>query len=206
MGKGLTTAQNEEVAKATLKTRTLVTIQLDDGPFRILANDTIANIVIDSNTYYTRMVQTSEIETSLDGTVDTMVVSTSDIDQEFSSLVANNGDILTNRKCKVEEVIFNGDTTTIIDNPVLIFDGRINKIQLSAKSFVFTIERILNQYSSLSPNMVYDVNCQFKFKSSRCAYSGDETKCDKTLTRCKALNNIINFGGYPSIVIPTPTK
>lgn len=206
MGKGLTTAQKTEVAKATLKTRTLVTIELDDGPFRILANDTIANIVIDSNTYYTRMVQTSEIETSLDGTVDKMVVSTSDIDQEFSSLVANNGDILTNRECKVEEIIFDGDTTTIIGNPVLVFDGRINKIQLSAKTFVFTIERILNQYSSLSPNMVYDVNCQFKFKSSRCAYSGSETKCDKTLTRCKALSNVTNFGGYPSIVIPTPTK
>lgn len=206
MGKGLTTAQKTEVAKATLKTRTLVTIQLDDGPFRILANDTIANIVIGSDTYYTRMVQTSEIETSLDGTVDKMVVSTSDIDQEFSSLVANNGDILTNRECKVEEVIFDGDTTTIIGNPVLVFDGRINKIQLSAKSFVFTIERILNQYSSLSPNMVFDVNCQFKFKSSRCGYSGSETKCDKTLTRCKTLSNVTNFGGYPSIVIPTPTK
>lgn len=206
MGKGLTTAQKTEIAKSTLKTRTLVTIQLDDGPFRVLANDTIANIVIGSDTYYTRMVQTSEIETSLDGTVDKMIVSTSDIDQEFSSLVANNGDILTNRECKVEEIIFDGDTTTIIGNPVLVFDGRINKIQLSAKSFVFTIERILNQYSSLSPNMVFDVNCQFKFKGSRCAYSGSETKCDKTLTRCKALSNVTNFGGYPSIVIPTPTK
>lgn len=206
MGKGLTIEQKTEVAKTTLKTRTLVTIQLDDDPFRILANDTAANIVIDSNTYYTRMVQTSEIETSLDGTVDKMVVSTSDIDQEFSSMVAHKGDILTNRECKVEELIFDGDTTTIIGNPVLLFDGRINKIQLSAKSFVFTIERILNQYSSLSPNMVYDVNCQFKFKSSRCAYSGSETKCDKTLTRCKALSNVTNFGGYPSVVIPTPTK
>lgn len=206
MGKGLTAAQKTEVAKATLKIRTLITIELDSGPFRILANDSIASIDIDSNTYYARMVETSGIETSLDGTIDSMVVSVSDIAQEFASLVANNGDVLTNRACKVEEAIFDGDTTTIIGDPVLLFDGVINKIQLTAKNFVFTIERILNNYSSLSPNMVYDVNCQWRFKSTKCAYSGEETKCDKTLTRCKALSNVTNFGGYPSVIIPTPIK
>lgn len=206
MGKGLTALQNTEVAKPALKTRTLITLSLESGPFRILANDTVASIEIDSNTYYTRMVKTSGIETSMDGTTDSMVISISDIAQEFSALVANNGDILTNKECKVEEVIFDGDTNTIIGNPVLLFDGKINKIQLTAKTFVFTVERILNNYSSLSPNMVFDVNCQWKFKDSRCAYAGAETKCDKTMTRCKALSNVTNFGGYPSVVIPTPTK
>lgn len=206
MGKGLTTAQKTEIAKSTLKTRTLVTISLDSGPFRILANDSIGNIVINSNTYYARMVQTSGIETSLDGTTDIMSINAADIAQEFSGLIANNGDVLTNRDCKVEEVIFDGNTTTIIGDPVLLFDGKINKIQLTAKTFVFTIERILNNYSSLSPNMIFDVNCQWKFKDSRCTYSGGETKCDKTLTRCKVLSNITNFGGYPSVIIPTPTK
>ena len=206
MSKGLTTAQKTEIAKTALKTRTLITINLDSGPFRILANDSIANIVINSNTYYARMFQTSGIETSLDGTTDSMSISVSDIAQEFAGLVANNGDVLTNRECKVEEVIFDGDTTTIIGNPVILFDGKINKIQLTAKTFVFTVERILNNYSSLSPNMIFDVNCQWKFKDSRCTYSGGETKCDKTLTRCQTLSNVLNFGGYPSVVVPTPTE
>jgi len=205
MGRGLTTAQKTEIAKAALKTRTLITISLDSDTKRILANDSSANIVINSNTYYARMVQTSGIETSLDGTTDSMSISVSDIAQEFSGLVAEDGDVLTNRECKVEEIIFDGNTSTIIGNPVLLFDGKINKIQLTAKSFVFTVERILNNYSSLSPNMVFDVNCQWKFKDSRCTYSGAETKCDKTLTRCQALANITNFGGYPSVVVPTPT-
>ncbi|MFA6946855.1 MAG: hypothetical protein WC220_13245 [Pedobacter sp.] len=205
MGKGLTALQKTEIAKVSLKTRTLITISLDSGPFRILANDSTASIVINANTYYARMVQTSGIETSLDGTTDTMSISVSDIAQEFSGLVSDNGDVLTNRECKVEEVIFDGNTTTIIGDPVLLFDGKINKIQLTAKTFVFTVERILNNYSSLSPNMIFDVNCQWKFKDSRCTYSGGEAKCDKTMTRCQALSNTTNFGGYPSVVVPTPT-
>lgn len=206
MSKGLTTAQKTEIAKSALKTRTLITITLDSGPFRILANDSAASLVVDSNTYYARMIQTSGIETSLDGTTDSMTISVSDIAQEFAGYVANDGDVLTNRSCKVEEVIFDGNTTTIIGDPILVFDGKINKIQLTAKSFVFTVQRILNNYSSLSPNMIFDVNCQWRFKDGRCTYSGGETKCDKTLTRCKDLSNVTNFGGYPSVVIPTPTE
>lgn len=207
MGKDLSVEQKAEIAKAAIKTRILITIYLPELTFRILANDSIANMIIGSDTYYARMVDISGIETSLDGTTDSMVISVSDILQEFSGLVAYNGDVLTNRSCKVEEVIFDGNTTTIIGNPILLFDGKINKIQLTAKTFVFTVERILNNYSSLSPRMVFDVNCQWKFKDElRCKYSGTETKCDKTLTRCTALNNVTNFGGYPSVITPLPTE
>ncbi len=38
MGRGLNTLQKTEIAKAALKTRTLITIGLDSGDFRILAN------------------------------------------------------------------------------------------------------------------------------------------------------------------------
>ncbi len=206
MSKGLITPQQEAVAKSTLKTRTLITIALGDDYFRILANDTVKNITIDDNIYYSRMVNTSAIETSLDGTTDNMIISVSDIAQEFAGLIANNGDVLTNKECKVEEVIFDESSFEKIGNPVLLFKGKINKIQLTAKTFVFTVQRVLNNYSSLSPNMVFDVNCQWRFKDTRCNYSGDITKCDKTLKTCKSLENVANFGGYPSVVIPTPTK
>lgn len=206
MSRDLTTAQKTEVAKSELKTRTIITIGLDSGDQRYLANDSAASLVVNSNTYNARMIKTSGIETSLDGTTDTMVISLSDISQEFSATIATNGDVITNKACKVEEVIFDGDTSSILGNPVLLFDGKINKIQLTARSLVFTVERILNNYSSLSPNMIFDVNCQWRFKDTRCGYAGAETKCDKTLTRCKALSNVTNFGGYPSVVLPTPTK
>ena len=41
--------------------------------------------------------------------------------------------------------------------------------------------------------------CPWAFKSTNnteCGYSGSETECNKTWTRCKALGNQLNFGGH----------
>lgn len=45
--------------------------------------------------------------------------------------------------------------------------------------------------------------CRWKFKSTECGYSGGETECNKTLSRCKQLSNSKRFGGFPSV--PTRT-
>lgn len=260
MSKGLTASQLTEIAKSTLKTRTLITINLDSGPYRILMNDSIGEITIAGLTYLTRLVNMSPIGTSMDGNGEKISIIISDISQIFSNLISDGGDILTNKDCKVEEIIFNGDpnirsnstayalgafvrpttynsyiyecTTAgtssasaptwpttigntvqdgsvtwtcrspIIGNPITIFEGLINNVQLSQYYCAFDVERQLYSYSTVSPNMVYDINCQFKFKDTRCQYPGAETKCDKTLARCQALNNVTRFGGYPSIVLP----
>jgi len=38
-----------------------------------------------------------------------------------------------------------------------------------------------------------------KFKDADCGYSGAETICDRTLTRCRELGNSDRFGGFPGI-------
>lgn len=201
MGKNLTTNQKAQLSGSSCKTRRLITIELET-PFRILENDSSGSIVIGGNTYYTKLVKTSEVQGSLDGNSEKIDVIISDISQDFAGLVADNGDVLTNTTCKIEQVIFNGDTTTIVDSPVLLFEGLINNLQMSQSYCAFSVERPLYSYSTVSPNMTYDVNCQFKFKDGRCQYSGTETKCNKTLSRCQALNNVTRFGGYPSVVVP----
>lgn len=201
MGKNLTPSQKAEVAKSTLKTRRLVTIELP-VPFRILENDSVASISINGDTYYTRLVETTNVEESLDGSSEKIDIAISDIAQEFAGLIADNGDVLTNTKCKIEQIIFEGDSDTIIDHPVLLFEGLINELQLSEKYCTFAVERELCSSSAVSPNMTYDVNCQFKFKGERCQYSGTETKCNKSLSRCQALGNVTRFGGYPSVIVP----
>lgn len=76
----------------------------------------------------------------------------------------------------------------------IFFEGYINNIELTAVYFKFEVERVLGGYSTLSPNATYDVNCQCrKFKDERCGYTGTETACDKTHSRCKALGNIGNL-------------
>ena len=199
MPKNLTTNQKAEVAKEELKVRNLVTIHTDN-PIRILENDTLTSFDIGGETYLAGRVKRGDVETNMEGKGEKVQITISNINQGVSSLVTNYGDVLTNTKCTLETVIFDGDTSTIVDDPIQIFEGRINNVELTALEFKFDIERILGGYSSSSPNATYDVNCQCKkFKDERCGYTGSETTCDKTLTRCKELGNVLNFYGFPSI-------
>jgi phage-related protein len=196
MPKNLTNNQIQEIEKSELKTRILVTIDLDDAPLRLLENDTLQVLNIDGKDYVAAMVKRGDIETSMGGTLERVNITISNILQEISGLIAREGDTLTNRKCIIEEIIFEGDTSTIIDDPVLLFEGVINNIQLTAVAFSFDVERVLGGYTPVGPNTTYDVNCQWKFKDARCQYSGTENPCDKTLGTCRIKER---FGGYPSI-------
>ncbi|MCP4341370.1 MAG: hypothetical protein GY799_21445 [Desulfobulbaceae bacterium] len=48
------------------------------------------------------------------------------------------------------------------------------------------------------PSRYLKNHCRFKFKGTdgRCGYTGSETKCNRTLARCRALNNQSRFGGF----------
>jgi phage-related protein len=41
-------------------------------------------------------------------------------------------------------------------------------------------------------------HCNHRFKKTACGYNGTETVCDKTVKRCRELNNSIRFGGFPA--------
>jgi len=76
----------------------------------------------------------------------------------------------------------------------------------------YTASEQVVEFTLLPKTDVLDVNlparlfsrnyCSWKFKSTECGYSGGETSCNKTQTRCKALNNYLRYGGFPSV----PTK
>ena len=63
MGKSLTTNQKTEIAKSALKTRILITISLDSGPYKILMNDSIEEITIAGNIYHSTLVNVSPVAT-----------------------------------------------------------------------------------------------------------------------------------------------
>ena len=41
--------------------------------------------------------------------------------------------------------------------------------------------------------------CSWVFKSAECGYDGGEAACDHSLARCKVLENVERYGGFPSI-------
>ncbi len=229
MSKGLNNGQKTEIAKSEVKTRTLLTITLNNQAqevIKILENETISNFEYDGNTYLTAMVRRGTIESRMEGGPQRCNIKISNINRAYSQIIVNQsdqGDVLTNSRCVIEEIIFYGNKdlllmqdesglqlengnsiyleifNSVIGSPVNIFEGFLNNIKLTETEFSFDVERILGGYSTLSPNTTYDVNCQWAFKDSRCRYSGGETNCDKTFSSCQARSNETRFGGYPSI-------
>lgn len=51
----------------------------------------------------------------------------------------------------------------------------------------------------LPANRVLKNFCRYRFKGTRCGYSGGESTCNHTLGRCRELNNSTRFGGFPGV-------
>lgn len=201
MSKGLDNNQKLEITSSEVKTRILLTITINNTEkdvIRIIENDTLSSFDYNGNTYLAAMVKRGLIESKMEGGPQKVNIKISNINQAYSSIIANQGDVLTNSKCMIEEVIFD-DANSIVGDSINIFEGFVNNVQLTDTEFSFDVERILGGYSTQSPNTTYDINCQWVFKDARCQYSGGETFCDKTFTSCQACSNETRFGGYPSI-------
>jgi len=64
----------------------------------------------------------------------------------------------------------------------------------------FTLTSKFDVLSLQLPARKYSRNyCGFKFKSTECGYAGAETECNKTLARCRVLENSSRFGAFPSV-------
>ena len=228
MPKGLTTDQKNTVGAQEVKTRTLLTIYInntDNDILRILENDTLEVLEIGDDVFIAGAVKRSDVDTQMEGSIESCNITISNINQDISSIIVNEGDVLTGSVCVIEEAIYLStdacelvdeqyftnilaedgtailDETddSIIDDAVEIFRGKINNIHLNAREFTFDVQRNLGGYDYEAPKTSYDASCQWIFKDERCLYSGAETSCDKTMTRCKQLSNVVRFGGYPAI-------
>ena len=67
------------------------------------------------------------------------------------------------------------------------------------KNAVLTVgaDNIMNRQF---PNLTIGMTCNWEFKDSVCGYSGAETKCNRTLQRCRVLGNSARFGGHPGVM------
>lgn len=201
MSKGLNSNQQTEIADNEVKTRILLTLTINKSTpevVRIIENDTLSSFEFGGETYVAAMVKRGPIESRMEGGPQRVNIKISNINQKYSSIIASEGDVLTNSSCVIEEVIFDADNNTV-GGAVNVFEGYVNNVKLTQAEFSFDVERILGGYSTQSPNTTYDVNCQWAFKDTRCGYTGEESTCDKTFSSCQARANEVRFGGYPSI-------
>lgn len=66
-----------------------------------------------------------------------------------------------------------------------------------SKNVTFTLGTV-NLFSMRFPqSRILKNQCRWKFKDSRCGYSGGESTCNKTLARCREIGNSERFGAFP---------
>lgn len=83
--------------------------------------------------------------------------------------------------------------------PALRLDFTVLRVNADAKNVSFTLGSS-NLFRRQFPcNRFLRNSCRWRFKSGECAYVGSETICDKTLTKCRNLNNSVHFGGFPGV-------
>lgn len=91
----------------------------------------------------------------------------------------------------------------VLNDAVTLFQGTIDGWNLDEEEVSFTIASELVKWNQRTLSR-HSASCRWKeFKGTECAYAGAEIWCDRTYTRCVALGNQANFGGFrwlPSIV------
>jgi len=83
--------------------------------------------------------------------------------------------------------------------PELTYIFEILETEQDANWVTFTLG-IPNPLTTRFPRDRYVPSlCRFLFKGDYCQYTGSQTTCNHTLTRCRTLANSLHFGGSPGI-------
>jgi len=176
----------------------LIDLEIDSTHYRYTNCD--VPIEYNGNIYTPRGFSVSEIQYSLSKIVDQATIEMDNLDSVFTSLFVG-GD--PRGSLVILSLVVLNSNGQIIDEPVTLFEGDLDTWDLDEKK----LRLILASEAARWPKKTLvkqASSCRWKvFKGTECGYSGSETWCDRSYTRCEYLNNTDNFGGerwLPSIV------
>lgn len=95
-----------------------------------------------------------------------------------------------------------GGGTMVAQDVKCIFEGTIDTPTVasgngSAPEVAFLLAGFSDPLARTFPTRRIEVKCDVRrLGDARCQYSGVETDCDRTLARCTALGNDVNYGGF----------
>lgn len=106
----------------------------------------------------------------------------------------------------VKIMVINTNTMASNNAPEIELDFTVKSTSVDAMWATFVLG-VTNPFSIMIGQRMIRTGCRFNgingtqngFKGSRCKYSGAQTECNKTLTRCRELGNSVNFGGFTGI-------
>ncbi len=139
------------------------------------------------------------INFTLTNVMDDCTIVIDDIDGVLKSIIVAN-DIRENKASIYFGLL---DTDDSLLGSVLMFTGEIDSNDVDETEVRMVIGSIFTRWTNESFSR-HPSSCRWKvFGGIECTYSGTETHCDRSYTRCKTLDdNTANFGGFrwlPSI-------
>ena len=181
--------------------RSFALISVDIGENELRFTDCDIPLAYDGDLYVPRDFSIKNISYSLSKFVDQMTLEIDNLDEELTStFVAGTPQGST---VIVSVIVLDSDLSIISSAATTLFEGEIGPWGLDEEKISITVT---NQFSRWNQKTLtrHSASCRWKaFKGTECTYSGAETWCDRTYSRCVALGNQANFGGFrwlPSIV------
>lgn len=103
----------------------------------------------------------------------------------------------------IEVRLYIVNTATIVADPGCAAEDtyvfQIASVRLD-HLWVYFVLSAPNPYRRRFPQgRVLKDGCRFVFKSARCGYTGTQQECDRTLVRCRELDNSSRYGAFPGV-------
>ena len=197
-----------EYEKDELIPRKLLNIELSGGGIHVLDNETLQILSFEEVDYIGAPLEHGEITKDDNSSVAKLEITVSNVGLGISGIIGNRGNVIGNAPATLTMVLLNVNNNAILQGTKqVLWYGLCNNLQITNESAKMDIETPLGGYTYNTPCMKYKATCNVrKFKDCRCGYTGDETTCDRTYTRCKELGNNKRFQGFISLPAETVIK
>lgn len=153
------------------------------------------NIPFEGHTFEPYIIQHDRIDEDLTGKATGMTLKIANVNRFIHAIHDNYN--LIGKQVRVVTICEEemSDPNAYIEDLYRVVDIVINKqemtLRLSSPFDVMDL-RIPRRY-------FFRGYCRFRFKGAECQYSGIAGDCDKTLQRCRELENTGHFGAFPAI-------
>ena len=155
------------------------------------------NIVWNGETWLACPFQLGDLEEDREGKAAQVTLSVIDIARNLTPILDEHGGGVG---ADVWVRVIHSDHLNLTDPELeekfYIIDASVD--HLNKVDFTLGSENLMN-YRSPSDRYLKS-HCRYQiFKGALCGYSGSETECNRTFTRCRELHNQHRFGGFPGV-------
>jgi len=149
-------------------------------------------------TYFRAPLQREQVKQAETSRINRLRVTLGDLAFKNSRLFLGNTGLIKRAKVIIRRTSPDLDLS-LASSYRVIFRGYVTSVSAESGAISLEISERYHDWSRPLSKREYSKVCNFVFKGDRCGYTGTETQCDKTLTRCEELGNEDKFGGFPEL-------